>query len=294
MKNNAQQEGYVIKHTNMLPMLLPFIVLGMGVCAVIGVCQFSNLISLDTTKDYIYLFITYAILLGDVIGLFIYGMYTMKWELQIVEETIFHTNWLGRRKRYSFSDITRCIDSKDSFYVYSGKKRIFQLGKYEKNWFWSEIKRRNIPIETKQRMSLEKHTVRAPRGIPGFEMIASVFFFSIGRSIVLEDGIGYMPLLLFMFSIGCLIDAARYLSNRIEVNGNMLCCYRFLKKKREIDIKKITEIHIVKDKRGGEKYIFYSGKEKIFDFKIVGYMSGTDFFEQRMSYEKVNWKTEAK
>lgn len=220
-------------------------------------------------------------------GLFIYGVYTMKWELQTVGETIFHTNWLGRRKRYSFSDITRCIDSENYFYVYSGGKRIFQLRKYEKTWFWGEVKKRNIPIETKQRMSLEKHTVRAPRGIPGFEMMASVFFFFIGRGIVLEDGVGYMPLLLFVLSIGSLIDAARHLSNRIEVDGDMLCCHRFLKKKRAIDIKKITELHIVKDKRGKEKYIFYSGKEKMFDFKIVRYMSGTEFLEQRMLNEKV-------
>lgn len=292
MVRKDSQREYKIKHTNMLPTLIPFIFICIILIIVIGVWQWRGFFPMDTREDKCMLILIYGVIVGTGIFFFIYGLYTKRWEVQISGDIILHTNWRGKQTQYRFSDITRCVNNFDCLCVYSRNKRIFLLEQYEKYWFETRIKELGIPIEYKHNKTLENHMVRTMMIVPGFEIIAGVFFGIVGMGIILEDKHNYMAIPMLCLAAAGIIDAVRHWSNRLVVCGNKLYYHSFLRKKNEYNIKEITEIQIHGEKNGigGQQYIFFSRKKNLFKFKVAEYMVGIELFEQRMVQEKIKWK----
>lgn len=287
------QRDYKIKHTNMLPTLIPFIFVCIILIIAIGVWQWKGLFPMDTWEDKCMLILIYGMVVGIAVFFLIYGLYTKWWELQINGDIILHTNWRGKQTQYRFSDITKCIDNNfDCLCVYSSNKRLFLLEKYEKYWFEIRVKELGIPVEYKHNKTLENHIVRAMMLVPGFEIIAGVFCGMIGMGIILEDKNNNMAIPIFCLAAAGIIGAVRQWANRLVVCGNKLYYHGFLRKKKEYNIKEITEIQILGEKNGDgrRQYVFFSGKKCLFKFKAAEYMIGIELFEQRMAQEKIKWK----
>lgn len=287
------KQGYIIKHINQAPILMPFALLNIAVMVMLLDLKRKDLVATANEQtELVASIILYVFLIGSEVFFLVYSLYTMQWEIQVLGDTIIHTNWRGKKRKYLFSDITKCVTNHfDTFSVYSGEKRLFILEFSESFIFREHVLLLGIPIENKRKMTMDNHVVHPLTIIPVLFLLAGCFSVFLGINIILEGKSGLiMPGIAIGIAVFCLFATVYYqLLCRFEVQGDYISCWKFLKKKK-YNIHEITEVRQEKTKFGTEYYVFYAKKERLFKMQNAPFMTGMALFEQRMMKEKIRWK----
>jgi ABC-type multidrug transport system fused ATPase/permease subunit len=214
------------------------------------------------------------------------GFCGIVWKVQVNGDEIIHRTIFGRKKKYTFSDVTRAVSNHDDkLRVYSDKKRLFTLQTGDKYYFEKQLIEQGIPIEDTKKMTIDAHVIK-PYGILKWGSIIGLFFFSLLLKNAIKEGI-FVFTICSLLSIFMLCGVLTYFWEKTEVQEDTITHHAFLKKVQVIKINQIDCLREEKSKGGIPYVVVYSGKKKI--IKIRKFSDGMVLFKVKMEKERKKW-----
>lgn len=190
---------------------------------------------------------------------FLYGLYTYNWEISVTGERIEYTLLFGKKKIYSFGDISHCIENhRDKIKVYSSKKKLFVLS-YDMDIgeFIQQLNQRNIPIKNRNKMTEDNFQVSTIIYYKVFIGLSAVFFCGLDIFLIIKHD---SSILLFIFAILLIFYFVKLKYERTVFNKNEIYQYRLFRKKKIINLNKVKQARMC-EKMGVEYVVLYDDKK---------------------------------